>query len=357
MPPSGNLYGTYDYPGNTGDGYLLGYRSGAKLTSMEFTICYCLLKDVQAPGMAMMIQKGAKLLNAAGKALFENEFYNLSDVNKIQNSKEGPLRLRLSHMPEEGLKEIENIIFSCERPVTERFLKGRGLNLRNNDLELATSELFLCGGHGLSGLYIDETASTSIPGLYAAGDTAPVPRGYLSGAFVFGEVAAESASKFAEKRSRPVPDKSSYLDVHKKIEQFKRQTNAPVPIRDFEFKVRRRINEYLTPPKNEYKLNKLLGFLEIMREELKTTVKIKDQRDLFLALEAENIVDSAILSTVASRERKESRWGFWHQRGDYPERNDNKWANHIDLEFNPDSTRPAISYRPVNRMSEIGDIK
>jgi hypothetical protein len=29
---------------------------------MEFTICYCLLKDIEAPGMAMMLQKGAKLL-------------------------------------------------------------------------------------------------------------------------------------------------------------------------------------------------------------------------------------------------------------------------------------------------------
>lgn len=357
MPASGNMYGTYDYPGNTGDGYLLGYRAGAKLTSMEFTICYCLLKDVQAPGMAMMIQKGAKLLNAAGVALFENEFYNLSEVNKIQNSQEGPLRLRLSHLSEESIQEIENLIFSCERPVIERFLKGRGLDLRKNDLELATSELFLCGGHGLSGLDIDETAATSIPGLYAAGDTAPVPRGYLTGAFVYGEVAAESAVKFSKDRGQPVPDEKSYLVSNNKIERLKRQSNAPAPVRDFEFKVRRRINEYLTPPKNDYKLNKLQSYLEIMKNELMTMVKIEDQRDLFLALEVENIVDSAILSTAASLERKESRWGFWHQRGDYPKRDDKNWAKHIDFEFNPNSTLPVISYRHVKRMSEIGDIR
>ena len=126
LPPSGNLYGTYDYPGNTGDGYLLGYRAGASLTGMEFTLCYCLLKDLEAPGMAMMLQKGAHLLDAAGGQLFKNEFYSLSEVNRIQNSPAGPLRIRLSHLPEERIQEVEELLFSCERPIIKRFLEERG---------------------------------------------------------------------------------------------------------------------------------------------------------------------------------------------------------------------------------------
>jgi len=85
LPPSGNLYGTYDYPGNTGDGYLLGYRAGASLTGMEFTLCYCLLKDLEAPGMAMMLQKGATLLDAAAGSCLRTSstVYLKSTASKI----------------------------------------------------------------------------------------------------------------------------------------------------------------------------------------------------------------------------------------------------------------------------------
>ena len=354
LPPSGNLYGTYDYPGNTGDGYLLGYRAGAGLTGMEFTMCYCLLKDLEAPGMAMMLQKGASLLDAAGRELFKNEFYSLSEVNRLQNSPAGPLRIRLSHLPEERIREIEELLFSCERPVVKRFLEERGLDFRRNDLELATSELFLCGGHGMSGLHVDEQAATTVPGLYAAGDTAPAPRGFLTGAFVFGEIAAESAVAFSRHRGQPLPDGISVAAVTQKLDRAHHQAHAPVSVRDFEFKIRRSINEYLTPPKNEYKMQHLLRFLGNFKKDLTEKVRIANARDLLLACETENIIDSAMLATRASLERRESRWGFWHSRGDHPVRDDENWLKHIDLIHNVDTGTPDIRHRTVRRMAGIG---
>jgi len=37
------------------------------------------------------------------------------------------------------------------------------------------SEIGLCGGHSSSGVWVDEHARTTVPGLYAAGDLACVP--------------------------------------------------------------------------------------------------------------------------------------------------------------------------------------
>ena len=34
LPQNGNLYGVYDFPGNTGDGYMLAYRAGAELVGI-----------------------------------------------------------------------------------------------------------------------------------------------------------------------------------------------------------------------------------------------------------------------------------------------------------------------------------
>jgi succinate dehydrogenase/fumarate reductase flavoprotein subunit len=343
LPPSASLYGTYDFPGNTGDGYLLGYRAGAKLTNMEFTMCFLLLKDLEAPGMSMMIQKGARLLNVMGQGVMENKYYDGSDVNTIQNSPAGPLRLRLSHLPQECIEEIEHLVFSCERPIIKRFLEHRGLDLRQDDIELATSEIFLCGGHGLAGLVVDEQASTCVPGLYAAGDTAPI-RGFLTGAFVFGELAAESATEFVRDRGRPIADKASYASVLEKLDSFRSNSDGRVSVHNLEFKVRRHINEYLTPPKNDYKMRRLMDFLKVFRNDLKKEVMIKTQRDMFLAIEVENIIDSAYLSTVASLERKESRWGFWHQRSDHPKKDEANWLKHIDLSFDPGSDKPQTTW-------------
>ena len=350
IPPSGSLHGTYDYPGNTGDGYLLGYRAGASLTSMEFTMCFVLLKDLELPGMSMMIQKGAKILDATGKRLFENEEYNLSEASRVQKSPVGPLRIRLSHLPEETIQEVEELLFSCERPIIKRFLEGRGLDFRRNDLELSTSEIFLCGGHGLSGLVTDETAATTVIGLYAAGDTGPVPRGYLPGAFVFGEIAAESALQFMKDRGEPGPEEASLRGFTTRLDQLQKQSAGTITVRDFEYRTRRYINEYLTPPKNEYKLSLLLESLHQSKKELYERVRISNPRDLFVALEIENIIESAILSTVGSLERKESRWGFWHSRGDYPERDDQNWAKHIDLVEDPHTRMPRVQFRQAKRL-------
>jgi succinate dehydrogenase/fumarate reductase flavoprotein subunit len=144
--------------------------------------------------------------------------------------------------------------------------------------------------------------------------------------------------------------------VTQRLDRAKDQAHAPVAIRDLEFKVRRSINEYLTPPKNEYKLRHLLSCLDIFKKDLAEKVRIADPRDLFLSFEVENIIDSAILSTTASLERRESRWGFWHSRGDHPDRDDANWLKHIDLIRSAETGAPEISCRPVRRMAGIGAV-
>ncbi|MFC1887110.1 hypothetical protein ACFLZM_08680, partial [Thermodesulfobacteriota bacterium] len=267
----------------------------------------------------------------------------------------GPLRLRLSHLPEEKIEEIEHLIFTLERPSCERFLKGRNVDMRKSDVELATTELFLCGGHGQAGLAVDETAATTVPGLYGAGDTAPLGRGYLTGAFVFGQLAAENGSAFGKDRGKPVPEERGFLKFMEKLKGYRGQQYNPVPVRDFEFKLRKTITDYLMPPKNEYKINLLLQRLDRFRNDLKNQIRVETQRNLNETFEVENILDSAYLSSIASLERKESRWGFWHQRGDFPQKDDSNWMKHIDLQINPNAQEPEISYRPPVRIKEIGD--
>ena len=38
LPDNGHLYGVYDFPGNTGDGYMLAYHASAELSGFEYTL-------------------------------------------------------------------------------------------------------------------------------------------------------------------------------------------------------------------------------------------------------------------------------------------------------------------------------
>jgi succinate dehydrogenase/fumarate reductase flavoprotein subunit len=58
--------------------------------------------------------------------------------------------------------------------------------------------VYLCGGHGMTGVRINEDGEASVPGLFAAGDTSLCARGHLSGALVYGEICAESATEYAK---------------------------------------------------------------------------------------------------------------------------------------------------------------
>ena len=104
--------------------------------------------------------------------------------------------------------------------------------------------------------------------------------------------------------------------------------------------MRRLINDYIRPPKNEYKLDRALWWMDRFKKELRTDVRIANKHDLFKAYEVENIIHCAAMSALASKERKESRWGLWHMRSDYPMKDDEHWMKHIVLK------QPFIEKKP-----------
>lgn len=349
LPNSGYLYGVYDFPGNTGDGYAMAFRAGAQVTGFEYTLNYYIIKDINAPLLYITLTRGAHLLNAMDLHLEEDHPSNQTMALEYRKDR-GPLRIRMSHLPEARIQEIEDILFSTERPVQQRFFEGRGVNFRSGDIELWPTEFYLCGGHGLTGIFVDERATSTLPGLYAAGDVSLVARGHLSGAFVYGEIAAEQAAEEAQKRPLAGFNPEKVQELKRSLQQRGEQKNGEVSIEEFEYKVRRLINDYVTPPKNEYKLKRALWWMDRFAEEIRQKVRVGSIHDLFKVLEVENIILCAKLSATASLERKESRWGFWHSRSDYPQRNDAQWLKHIMLQNGSEPGEILISHRPLARM-------
>jgi succinate dehydrogenase/fumarate reductase flavoprotein subunit len=352
LPNNGYLYGVYDYPGNTGDGYCLAYRAGAELSGFEYTLIYYIVKDINAPLLYITLTRGAKLLNAFGFDKSREHPSIKSMLTDHYREGSGPMRIIMSHLPEQRIREIEEILFTTERPVQERFYEGRGVNFRTGEIELWPTECFLCGGHGLTGVRVDENAASTVPGLFAAGDTSLVARGHLTGAFVFGEIAAESATRYAEGIGKADYDGAQVRKAMKDRDNRLDRGANPIPVEEFEYKVRRIINDYIVPPKNEYKLDRALWWMERFRQELYEKVKVCDIHDLFKTYEIENIIQCADLSAHASKVRKESRWGMWHFRTDFPERNDNEWVKHIVVSQGSEPRDVNIGFKDIIRLQE-----
>jgi succinate dehydrogenase/fumarate reductase flavoprotein subunit len=350
LPANGSLYGVYDYPGNTGDGYCLAYRAGAELSGLEYTLYYYITKDINAPLLYITLTRGAHLINALGQRRDKEHPSIKSMCMEDFFDRSGPLRILMNHLPEEKIKEIEDLLFTTERPACERFHAGRDNDFRTGEIELWPTEVYLCGGHGITGVRINERGESSLPGLYAAGDTALCARGHLSGAFVYGEVCAENSSGFARERGQAPfnPDKVEAFLARR--EKRLSQGKNPIAVEEFEFKVRRIITDYLTPPKNEYKLKRLLWWMERFRCELEDMVFVRDMHDLFKTYEVANIIECATLSGVASMERTESRWLPWHYRSDFPEKDDANWLRHIVLSQGEDPGEVKITHKDIIKM-------
>ena len=308
-----------------------------------------IIKDINAPLLYITLTRGAHLLNAFAQE-FQEDHPGIHLMHMEHLAERGPMRIDMRHMSEEKIREVEDLLFSTERPVQERFFKGRGVDFRTGEIELWPTDCYLCGGHGLTGIRINEKGESSVPGLYAAGDVSLVARAHLSGAFTFGQITAENATEYASTLPDMPLDEEQVLEVIRDRDAKLAQADGKIPIEEFEYKVRRLINDYIRPPKNEYKLDRALWWMDRFKKELRTDVRIANKHDLFKAYEVENIIHCAAMSALASKERKESRWGLWHMRSDYPMKDDEHWMKHIVLKQGDSFDDIRISYAPIIKM-------
>ena len=239
----------------------------------------------------------------------------------------GPVFLKIDHLAEETIQEIETILHSNERPSRGRFHDRRGTNYREKMVEMHISEIGFCSGHSASGIWTDENARTTVPGLYAAGDCGSVPHNYMLGAFVYGAIAGEDAADYCTKYDHADID-SAELAAEKERVLAPTKVKDGIPPEQMEYKVRRLVNDYLQPPKVTRKMEIGLERFAEIRSEL-PLIQASDPHELMRAMEVHCILDCAEMAATSSMYRTESRWGLYHYRVDYPETDNDEWFCHV----------------------------
>jgi succinate dehydrogenase/fumarate reductase flavoprotein subunit/HEAT repeat protein len=349
LPASGYLYGTYENPTNAGDGYSMAYHAGAELSGIECFQVNPLIKDYNGPACAYVANPfGGYQVNAHGERFVDSDYWSgqmMAEVKSEIDSARGPIYLKVSHLSDETLTALENILHTTERPTRGTFHANRGHDYRTHDVEMHISEIGLCSGHSASGVWVDEHARTTVPGLYAAGDLACVPHNYMIGAFVFGDLAGTHAASLCAEVAAPQQLPEDQLrDAHELIYRPLRQPDGP-PQPQVEYKLRRFVNDYVAPPKTAAKLSIAVRTFDRMQAEI-AEMGARNPHELMRAVEVSFIRDCAEMAARSSLTRTESRWGLYHDRADLPVRDDGQWGYHLNLHKGPDGQMVFLK-RPV----------
>jgi succinate dehydrogenase/fumarate reductase flavoprotein subunit len=348
LPASGYLFGTYENPSNCGDGHSMAYHVGAELSGLECYQINPLLKDYNGPACAYVTGPlGGYTANAKGDRFIECDYWSGQMMQEFYNELQGgngPVFLKLDHLAEETIQEIEHVLHTNERPSRGLFHDGRGTDYRTTMVEMHISEIGFCAGHSASGVWINEKGETTIPGLYGAGDMASIPHSYMLGAFVYGQICGENATQYALDREFPELDVDFIIAERDRILAPLKRTDG-IPPSQFEYKVRRLVNDYLQPPKVTKKMDIGLARLRAMEADI-DHLYARDAHELLRANEAQHVFDCAKMAAVASMFRTESRWGLYHNYVDFPQTDNDKWFCHVQL-FKDENNEMACSTIPV----------
>jgi len=329
-------------PDITGDGYALGYRAGAPLVNMEFIQAgFGTIKPSLNIIMAWFWALEPQFLDVNGQDLLAGVLPTGLDATTVMKAKvkhypfsasddsrwleiaakramdEGRLtdlggfRLDLRHVDEAKLSPGSDLAVMWE--VSKAWMEKKRLDFENAPLEMG---LF---GHAINGgLVINEHCESTVPGLYAVGETAGGPYGadrlggnMLLNCQVFGRRAGLRAAQVGRARAvrahQAVPPDMSHVFTSRGARDPK---EAVLAVKDI-------MTRDVLIIRNEAGLSRAREALEQLHADIMCgafqTAQVKQQITLNEAL---NLLDTGRMIVEAALLRRETRGS--HYREDYP---------------------------------------
>jgi len=350
--PTGIPFNTWQCPADTGAAQSMAFRAGAAVTNMEYIRLTVVPKGFSAAGLNALTGMGGKLLNALGEEFMpryhpagsKGPRFKLVEgvLMEIQNGR-GPIFVDCRHFSKKDMEHL-NATLGYDKDTLPDFIRQKGLDLSKDLLELMVSEGMQSGPSEVcaSGIKIDETCASTLPGVYAAGDCADQTR-CCSPSIAGGYAAGKGAANYAQTvvRHYPVDDEQVERERQRVFAPLRRDEG--VTYREFEDVLRKIMWDNVGVARTDASLRTALEKLERL-EEYKDRLTAGNLHELMRANEAQEMLLVSKLSALASLHRKETRFGVYHRRVDYPETDDanfcgqfvlQKAGDEIKVTFNP----------------------
>ncbi len=317
---------------NTGDGYYLSLKAGCKLIDMEMVQFHpsgmVLPEEIEGTLVTEAVRgEGGKLINNRGERFMKNydpqrmelstrdkvAIANYTEIIEGRGTTNGAVFLDISHKSKEFIIEkLPNIY--------RQFIETQMLDISKSPMEVAPTAHYSMGGI----LVNPEDLSTSVEGLYAAGEVAGGLHGAnrlggnsLAEILIFGKRAGIATSKYSKKIDHQLRSNKTLEIAHANINKFIK--NGDELIRPLQHELRLIMWKYCGVIKNKTLL--LEGFSKV--EKIKNKLDDIDIRidkyncqDLVLIFDLQSSLISAKATILSALQRNESRGA--HQRSDFP---------------------------------------
>ncbi|MDD1703063.1 MAG: fumarate reductase subunit A [Methanoregula sp.] len=226
----------------TGDGFAMGYRAGAELIDMEMVQFHptgavypydargrLITEAVRGEGGVLKNRLGERFMKKYDPERMELSTRDVvaraiaTEIANGRGTPRGGVYLDVTHLPKEQIETRLPMML-------EQFLKY-GVDIRTEPMEVAPT-----AHHIMGGLKITPECKTTLPGLFACGESAGGVQGAnrlggnaLADTQVFGKRAGEFAAR-AEKRVRKI-DKDQVARQEERLNRFLEGTQNPAAVR------------------------------------------------------------------------------------------------------------------------------
>jgi fumarate reductase (CoM/CoB) subunit A len=340
-------------PDVSGDGYALAHRAHAELVNMEFmqagigfsrpveslfnTYLWAGVPEVVNGRGERFLHKGLPERMTDRDIIREHcrhfpfstrdhskyvEIAVQREVAEGRGTASGGVRVSFAHYTPAYVSSVSDDTSLHELwPTILAYFRQRGVDLLHDPIEVSCYAQAINGG-----IRIDNTAMSSLPGLFAAGETAGGPHGadrlggnMLLTCQVFGKIAGAAAAAFAIKRRRRATDASSAQAQSDFAVSILRKK---IPIAELSRRLKVAAQSHLLIRRNERGLLAFLAEIDAIQSELVAAPAsdVLERENLALL----NKITSGRLMARAALLRKESRGS--HYREDHPSADDARFG-------------------------------